>query len=1323
MEQASTASTLSFTPKLFVGSNNKKLVPTQELFNELKKTSKELSLLDQEYVDARSLKDVAKQLVSNLIISHQSQAVQAYSACCLVDILRLFAPEAPYNDSELDKIFRLVIKQVRTIENQDNALYALGIYILDSLATVRSAAISAELEDSEEIMCLFFTTFFEIVRSDIPKRTQIQMTEILQQLIEENNKVPQEVLDVILLQFLKKRQKENPTAHQMSIDLCNNTATIMQKYVCQYFNDIIIASSKQLDSDSETLNNLKTAHYLILELNKTASSILQNVVPQLEEELRVDEISIRTMATQVLGEMFLEKGYTLARRYSSTWNTWLKRRSDKSNIVRIMWVEHAVLMLQKQPQLAKELEGPIIEKLEDIDEKVRKASCQAFTKLQITPVIQNSISDKMIIVLGERCKDRKQGPRIDATQALSHMYDQVYNDIANGNKVAIHKFGQIPSLILNLIYVGQNDIACNAEAALFGGILGSSTIKNDKARCLRLVTVLNYATNKAKIGFSALLKRQTNIISETELLFNYIKKTFITEGLSKDENSRKKLAEMIGRVAEHFPESEKFSGHLMELIKINDNIIFDGILKVMNPQSDFKTIRKDQRETMKRIRDTAPTLLEPMAMLLRSISLTTLNKSLVLPLLEIIKRSFVFDSNTEDAITINALSNNVLINSNELSSVAQDVLKIIVKVQPFVFSSHVESLFSTEDFDIELAKRNNTVHDMEKHLYTTAMFARLYPNQVPDGKELVESLNNLILYGSLTLAKNAATILSQPETFYENNLNLVKTLSEEVLLTNDEERACVMMVALSKFALLNNKLFENDKAEQLWFALQSYLNGETLLFSTISTPSNNVQNQKVKAENSVEKTRNSKDENAMDVDEELNNTENDASNIDSQEIKFLKRDQLRASSRCKIYALKFLINRAIGLKFNSAPGFDNEQSIIYLSVFKLIRSFIHDLGTDDISNQSGSLNSDIIQEKIHLKLTAGAGMLKLARQHRYDQLIIQRDIESLGQIIQDPFYEVRYEFVTKKLITPIAASRIHYRFLPLLFYVAFDPEVEIKHIVKRFVQNRLMFIYGSGGSRGKYILEESLVMLLYMLSRHPDIKESDPMMCCKLSSVYINYYIGLVATSENVSLIYSYVSQLKTVRDSNEEFFFPPVTSSTAGSAIIKTQNQTEMEKKAANNKLWILTDLCLYLIQQKSTLSNWSLSTSSIIAIPNVINSNDTLFTKLTTDQQYAVMSFSFLPNEFINSGSALTIAQTTEDDISMASVSNGNVSNPSKRKGVEEKVYDTGRSKNKYGGGNNQKDKEDSDSTSGGLGSKRKKKAKSKFIDLGTPSKGTRR
>ncbi|PVV04121.1 hypothetical protein BB560_001379 [Smittium megazygosporum] len=1222
---------LSFVPRLFLDTRIKKLAPTQTLFKDLKEASKELSLIDQGFADTNSLQPIAEQIISHLLLSHKNNTIQAYAACCLVDILRLFAPDAPYNKNQLKDIFYLLIRQLAPLESPEDPLYSLASYILDSLCTVKSTALSAEAADSENILVAFFDCLFHIIKPDTSRRIQIQMAEVLQQLIEENDTLPQKALDLILFQFLKKRQAENPAAHQLAVDVCNNTTTILQKYICQ------------------------------------------NVVPQLEEELNIDEVNIRTMATQVLGQMFLEKGYTLAARYASAWGSWIKRRSDKSHAVRVMWSELAVMMLQNQPQLAKELDDPIIEKLEDVDERVRKATCAAFTKLEISAIVQNSISAKMIQVLGERCKDRKLGPRIEATQALSHIYDQAYDNIAAGNKLATLKFGSIPSIILNLIYVGVNDITCNAEAALFGGIFGSSTIKDDYSRCLRLVTVYSFSSQKAKTAFVGLLKRQSNVIVELEILLKYVSNSEIDEN-DKSLRSRK-IHEMIKRISVYYPDSDKFASSLLQFTDIADKQTFDSFLKVMDPHSDFKTVRKEQKAVMKKVRDLAPNLLEHFAMLLRTASLTIVNRSLVSPLLELAqKQTDSSETKLESSVLSeeanlletfgsastsrlseryssgssgnfmlsqgssgsNGLFSNAAVNSVEFRRSCIDLLKNIVAIQPTIFANHVDDLFSFDKLNHPISELNAT-KSYKEHLYTMSLFARQYPSQVPPNPDLAQLLGKLVLEGNENLSKYAATILSKVPGFFDLASIIVNKVSEELLLCDDENQAHVWLSSMSRFALFNYKLLENDVCDQLLFALQSYIKGEANLFnsasfySSLKLESNSNRNSNKASENT--ETNGDKDsENPTTLeDEAISDTENLTNQF--KKINFVEKEKLNNFVKCKIYSLKLLINSVCGIGSDSTDI--SNRSMLSEKVLVILEDIL-----------SGKIKTADETENMHMLLVSASGILKMARQQRYDKVITLSHVESLIPLVSSNCTQLSKNLVFNKLIKPIAAKRIKTRFIPLLFFVAESRQPEIKQTVKRFVQ-----------SYDKVYIEQSAILFLLMISRRPDFNGAKLTESCLKYSAYIDYFIDLVATSENVAWLYSCVSQMKTVRDSNVEFYLQHQ------SGIIRADDL--MKSKKANNNLWVTTDLFLLLLQQKCSSSNWTLTTTANSGYPDILNT--LLFNRLTSDQQFIVMSTSFLPKEFTNpssSGGTSLFQSPAKRKKMMASILNPLAPSPSSAK-----------------------------------------------------------
>jgi sister chromatid cohesion protein PDS5 len=89
-----------------------KPIPVTTLIKRLKTLSQELKGLDQEDVDRESLNRAAKELCSQGLLSHKDKGVKAYTACCLADMLRLYAPDAPYTLNQLKVFWHDGIKSV-----------------------------------------------------------------------------------------------------------------------------------------------------------------------------------------------------------------------------------------------------------------------------------------------------------------------------------------------------------------------------------------------------------------------------------------------------------------------------------------------------------------------------------------------------------------------------------------------------------------------------------------------------------------------------------------------------------------------------------------------------------------------------------------------------------------------------------------------------------------------------------------------------------------------------------------------------------------------------------------------------------------------------------------------------------------------------------------------------------------------------------------------------------------------------------------------------------------------------------------------------------
>lgn len=135
--------------------------------------------------------------------------------------------------------------------------------------------------------------------------------------------------------------------------MCNQTVDKLQRHVCQHFTDIIVENSSD-----EDFNEIRTAHELIKRIHRSCPGLLQSIIPQLEEELRVEDQTLRLIVTQTLGEMFGDKGGAdLVKKFPATWNVWVLRKNDKSAAIRLKFVESARRLIANLPEQRDVIEG------------------------------------------------------------------------------------------------------------------------------------------------------------------------------------------------------------------------------------------------------------------------------------------------------------------------------------------------------------------------------------------------------------------------------------------------------------------------------------------------------------------------------------------------------------------------------------------------------------------------------------------------------------------------------------------------------------------------------------------------------------------------------------------------------------------------------------------------------------------------------------------------------------------------------------------------------------------------------------------------------
>lgn len=328
---------------------------TDTLLRTLTSLLEYLEVIDQDDVDTDALDAPRADLVHRSILLHKDQGVRAYAACCLAQLLRLYAPDAPYTQPQLRDIFQFFIRQLTDgLKLPDAPYHAQYFHLLESLSTVKSPVLVCDLPSTDDLILDFFTAFFAILRRRTANnKMQAYMADILVALLDECQSVPQTVLDTILAQFMDNNLDQ--PAYSLAVSVCNHVSDKLQRPVCQYFTDIIVDSARSSPDDNQSL---ESAHELIQRLHATCPAILHGVIPQLTEELRVDHVHVRLLATRALADMYAHKnGRELANKYPATWDVWISRRNDKNVSIRLQLVQALTKLVSTLPAKRDALTG------------------------------------------------------------------------------------------------------------------------------------------------------------------------------------------------------------------------------------------------------------------------------------------------------------------------------------------------------------------------------------------------------------------------------------------------------------------------------------------------------------------------------------------------------------------------------------------------------------------------------------------------------------------------------------------------------------------------------------------------------------------------------------------------------------------------------------------------------------------------------------------------------------------------------------------------------------------------------------------------------
>lgn len=794
---------LKFNEQLSVSAT--KPISVSDLLKRLRALSVELEGLDQENVDRSSLGKVATQLASNNLLQHKNKGITAYVSCCIADLLRLCAPDAPFSQSQLKSIFECFTKQLKGLSDIESTYYQQYYYLLESLATVESIVLVGDVEKGDELTVDIFRCFFDLGQDDRRRQSaEDLMVSIMSQLINELPQLPPDVLKILLAQLMRSpaaestRFSQRHAAYSMAKSVFNACADRLQRNICQYFTDVIFDASQADPKDNTgepTDDQLRIAHDLVHELFICAPSTLQNTIPQLESELNVENILCRSLATRTISSMLASiNGGMLYVQYPTTYRTWAGRRNDKSVTIRTMWIEGIGQILASAGGAIRQVEveqlciDGLVTRLVDPDDRVRSAACNVIENLDYK-TCKARLTIGVLKTYSERCRDRKPLAQEAAFRHIGQLFDWAYSDIAAGDLTAKEKFAPLVNYILHCLYV--NDLGLNIllERTLYRDLLKCEE-PDGYARGQRALYVLKLSDERSRRALFAIVGQQQKVYAQ--YLSQFLKVCDKYNGGIVQEQEllvEQRLATCIKWLAAKFPDASTAEADLLLFAKNNDRRCYKLLNECINSTNDATTIRKMSKESIKRIGQVSGQVASTFEVILN-------------------KASFQF-YNDSNIATIRQIS----LESGQLSDLANIVLKEVSLVHPNIYKAHIEPMLT----EIRLEPLLVSVDTLK----ALALFARLHNDDVPCDRSLCDAMTLLVREGSQEQAKQAATIYcSMPQETSQLRATMVSMVDE---LTYDSIHFLTHLAAIAQVILLAPDLLEEKATEITTYCVKELL--------------------------------------------------------------------------------------------------------------------------------------------------------------------------------------------------------------------------------------------------------------------------------------------------------------------------------------------------------------------------------------------------------------------------------------------------------------------------------------------------------------------
>lgn len=1148
----------------------KKPIPTKELLNRLQAVADHLNSVDQSTVELDSYSHIARELADKKLLSHQNERVKAYACCAIADILRIYAPDAPYSEEEQSRIFKAFFKQLSGAWDTGNSHFAQQSYVLTRLVEVRSIILIVDLPDAADLITVLFDTMYELAAKGFPRRLEQLSADMLAAVIAEAETIPKNVVSTIFKSLtFDGTTLTNQTSNishpgfVFSVAVCEGNIDKMSRQVAQLFSEMLdesVKASKDATSES-SYKTLEKIHTWSVQIWKHVPQMLESIIGLIGDELGSDSEKIRVLATKTIGDILAISEDTEAHvnidsnavqfvtNHPTTWSNWLKKSSDVSYNVRCAWVSGIPGIINSpsvQNDMASQLRANVKKCLLDSSEKVRLSSVKAVESLTFSVLTSKLTDEEVLLTLFSLLREKDEEIRNLAIRCCCYIYDNYMRSILDEEVVDFGRLkateikrvesmirDELPNYFIQLNYINLTSITTTVDVELFENILPFSN--NTSKRCARICLFYSALDTKSKDAFVAIINRQKKYAHALgkylELSDQYhsqanelVENKENIEGIQEKskpnkEQIREKVQKLFSWLSATFPDNFQAQACLERLWAL-DNSRHKTLLKnCISGVLDYKTIKNSIKEFIVSLQNQKA---NRHAGTKHNVS-TAQTISTVKLLLYRASPILFNQSNINEFIS---LSKNPL---DKYFHTSNELLELISSINPDALLNNVETLTDMLVTD-DLYNPKNSVETILRSLQHSLKAA---PQRFPDSLILTDRLMRLAKEGSPFQSKYSVKILGH----HKNSEHfLTEILQSSLPLDPQSPQFSTNLAAIAEICLINPEVVEEH-----------------------TNDINTVITERVLKQNRY----------------------NEAPPAN---VSWITDDDLAMNHKCylllieKLTAIRYIVNRIRALCRSDKLASDPSVARLFEKPIKLLSLIVSNSG--EIVKQSGDLIPTPPLYQSRLRLEAGFGILKLAKLTSLDGLIESTVLGKIGRLMYDQSVDVRRCFSTR-LCNYISSSIIPEKFLYLVFLAGHEPDQELKNIEDTWIRST----YQRYEEKKNLVFELALARLIhgiahdgrylsfYTTAQTENNTSSSVLQALEYSLKFLFMYLSNISKESNISFLYYIASRVKQYRDAT----------------ILINAYETEQVPSQAV-QLYRIAELCQLMIKEYADFKNFTL-------------------------------------------------------------------------------------------------------------------------------------